>query len=139
MKKVCKTLAFMLAFIMMFTALPVAELSAFAAEPAKMTEAWAPSVLDAADWNGATEKITDGVFALTGTESQFTIWTNQSFNVDDGFTFKGTLKMNNKYKVGADIDFFMINTRSLKHIVHWFCTSIQFTVTLVNSYIYLNF
>ncbi|MBQ2704853.1 MAG: leucine-rich repeat protein [Clostridia bacterium] len=97
MKKACKMLAFMLAFIMMSTALPVAELSAFAAEPAKMTEAWAPSVLDAADWNGATEKITNGVFALTGTQSQFTIWTNQSFNVDDGFTFKGTLKMSNGF------------------------------------------
>jgi len=97
MKKACKMLAFMLAFIMMFTALPVAELSAFAAEPAKLTEAWAPSALDTADWNGATDKITNGVFALTGTESQFTIWTNQSFNVDDGFTFKGTLKMSNGY------------------------------------------
>jgi len=97
MSKVYKTLAFLLSFIMIFTALPVAQLSAFAAEPSKLTEPWKPSVLVAEDWTGNTDKITDGVFDVAATQNTYTIWTTENYDFSDGVVFKGTLAMKNSY------------------------------------------
>ena len=97
MSKVYKTLAFLLSFIMIFTALPVAQLSAFAAEPTKLTEPWAPSTLVAEDWTGNTDKITDGVFDVAATQNTYTIWTAENYDFSDGVVFKGTLAMKNGY------------------------------------------
>jgi len=63
----------------------------------KLTQAWTPETLEEADWTGHTERIEDGEFVIAEGNSTYTIWTVKSYDLSEGFKFKGTLAMKNSY------------------------------------------
>ncbi len=58
---------------------------------------WGGDQMNAADWEGHTQHITNGQFVAPNDQSSYTITTIKSYNLSNGFAFGGTLAMKNGY------------------------------------------
>ncbi len=58
---------------------------------------WAPESFVADDWTGHNDKFVDGEFVIEQGNPTYTVWTVKNYDMSEGFTFKGTLKMKNGY------------------------------------------
>ena len=58
---------------------------------------WAPDNMSDADWTGAVDFIVNGEFNAPNNNSKYVIETKKSYNLSNGFAFKGTLVFKNSF------------------------------------------